>query len=96
MSKAYNFNVTVESAETSQTSTGTDQIKARVTFTQRGRQVTRTLLAQGKMAEAFADRLVEGGNTKVRALYDRMPTEDGGRGGEFLRVVADPAVRKAA
>ena len=93
--KAYNLDVNVQSVTTSTTTTGTPMLRAKVGLKLRGRDVTRTLIAQGKAFEAVKDAIVEGANTKVRALFARVQNEDGSEGGEFLTAVGLPLAKAA-
>lgn len=96
--RAYNLTVKqTTTAERSTTASGTNQVKFRAELTLRGKTRTRTVVAQGKAAEAINGLLRKGNSFAVRALFERAPSNDEGKqGGEFLSVVGLPEAKKAA
>lgn len=96
--KAYNVNVIqLTEAETGVNAAGTEKIKFRASMTLRGKEVERTVIAQGKAAAAIAEGLGVSTQQSLRVLFENAPdNEDGTPGGQFLTVVGRPAPRKAA
>lgn len=96
--KAYNFPITQLTAETrGQNAKGTDKITFRGKLTIAGREVERTVLAQGKAAALISDMVGQGNVLNLRVVFDRAPAnEDGKQGGEFLTVVDLPREKQAA
>ena len=96
-SKAYNFTVRqLTSAEKSVTASGTDQVKFRGKLTVGGREIERTIVAQGAAADLLKGKLRKGTDIDLRVMFSRAPSNDNGKGGEFLTVVALPKPKKAA
>ena len=88
--KAYNMTLNVVSVETPTNAKGDEYIRAKVTGNIRGEQRTRTLIAQGKAADAVRDILVVGEDAKVRVLFEKVVNDAGEEGGEFLVAVGVP------
>jgi len=89
--KAYNLSITpLTDVDTTPTSSGTAKTKFRGTFVQRGKTVERTIVAQGKSAALIEGMIAIGTPVALRCVFDRAPSNDNGRGGEFLSVVALP------
>lgn len=90
--KAYNFAIVpVAAAVKSTTSTGKNQIKFRGTLTMRGREIERTVVAQGAAADLIKGMIKKGKSVDLRCVINRAPAnEDGTKGGEYLSVVALP------
>lgn len=93
--RAYNLNLKVLSVAETVNSNGKPLIKSKVALTIRGRETTRTLMAQGAAADAVRAVLVEGQDAKVRCLFERVQNDNGEVGGEFLTAVGVP-LEKAA
>ncbi len=96
--KGYNLKITPKDGtiDTTPSAKGTAKIKFRGTFEQRGKQVERTVVAQGKAADAIAAIVVGGQEIGLRCLFDRAPaSEEGKKGGEFLTVLGIPLPPKA-
>ncbi len=94
---AYNFTVRqLTTAERSVISTGTDQVKFRGKLTVGGREIERTIVAQGDAAALLKGKLRKGQDIDLRVIFNRAPANDNGKGGEFLTVVALPKPKKAA
>jgi hypothetical protein len=95
--KAYNITVTpVATAERKKTSTGKDMIKFRASLEVRGRTVERTVIAQGNAAAQMKGLVRKGRAVAVRALFERAPANDAGKGGEYLAIVGLPRAKAAA
>lgn len=94
--KAYNIPMTVTSVETRTNTAGSDYLFAKVDATIRGEKRTRTLIAQGKAADAVRDALVPGQDTKIRVLFEAVTNDNGEEGGQFLVAVGMPLPPKAA
>lgn len=89
--KGYNIDVTVVSAiDTTPNSLGTSKLKFRGSFERSGKTFERTVIAQGKAADAVGESLKQGETTKLRILFDSVIGEDGKRGGEYLTVLGLP------
>jgi len=90
--KAYNVTVTqLNDASVGTNSNGKDKITFRAKGTIGGREVERTVVAQGAAAAIIADIIGKGNELKLRCLFSRAPAnEDGKKGGEFLTVVGLP------
>ena len=93
--RAYNMSVNVLSVTETVNANGKPLIKSKVGVKIRGRDTTRTLMAQGAAAEAVRAVLVEGQSAKVRCLFDRVENDNGEPGGEFLVAIGLP-LEKAA
>lgn len=93
--RAYNMTVQVLTVTETVNSNGKPMIKSKVGLKIRGRDTTRTLMAQGAAAEAVRAVLVEGQEAKVRCLFERVVNDNGEIGGEFLAAVGVP-LEKAA
>ena len=93
--RAYNMNVTVNEVSETTNSNGTPFIRAKVGVTIRGKAVVRTLVAQGKAANDVRAALVQGASSKIRCLFDNVPTEDGKEGGQFLTAIGMPTAKAA-
>jgi hypothetical protein len=93
----YNIKMTPVSApEASTIATGTAQVKFRAKMTLRGKEVERTVMAQGKSVE-FVEGVEVGNEVTLRCLFEEAPAaEEGKRGGQFLSVVGKPRAKKAA
>lgn len=88
--KAYNLTMTVDSVETPTDTNGKEFLRSKVTLQLRGKQRKRTLIAQGKAADAVRDVLVAGQEAKIRCLFDNVVNDAGEEGGEFLVAVGLP------
>lgn len=89
--KGYNIDVTVMSEiDTTPNAKGTAKLKFRGSFVRNGKTFERTVIAQGKAADAVAASLVQGETTKLRIIFDHVQLEDGKQGGEFLTVLGLP------
>ena len=90
--KAYNVKITPKSdIEVSANSNNTKKIKFRGQLMQRGKLVERTVVAQGKAADAIEAVLATGKEVGLRCLFSRAPANDEGkRGGEFLTAIGLP------
>ena len=95
--KAYNVTaLPLATAIKSVTSTGTDQIKFRASMTVGGREIERTVIAQGASAALIKGKIRKGTPIALRCVFERAPANDNGKGGEFLVVVGLPLAKKAA
>ena len=90
--KAYNVTVTqITEANVGTNSNDKSKITFRAKGTIGGREVERTVVAQGAAADLISDMLGMGNELKLRCLFSRAPAnEDGKKGGEFLTVVGLP------
>ena len=88
--RGYNLKVTPSAVEVKTDSRGKEFIKATVGLTIRGRDATRTLVAQGKAMDAIKDVLVVGSEASVRCLFQNYVNDDGEKGGEFLAAIGLP------
>lgn len=62
----------------------------------RGREIERTVVAQGAAADAIASMVKKGASLSLRCLFERAPAnEDGSQGGEYLTVVGLPRAAAA-
>lgn len=95
--KAYNLALTqLTTASKGKNSKGTEKITFRAKGTIGGREVERTVVAQGAAAELISGMVRKGATMDLRVLFDRAPAnEDGTRGGEFLTVVGLPRAKAA-
>ena len=87
--KGYNLKITPKGdVETTTTAVGKTKIKFRGTFSQRGKTIERTVVAQGKAAAAIASVIIPGQEVGLRCLFENAPAnEDGRKGGEYLAVL---------
>jgi hypothetical protein len=75
---------------------GTAKITFRAKLTVGGREIERTVVAQGAAAALISGKLRKGNELPLRVLFERAPAnEDGKRGGEFLTVVGEPRAKAA-
>ena len=90
--KGYNLKITPKGEiNTAPTSTGTKKIKFRATMQLRGQERERTVVAQGKAAEAIEGMIEAGKEVSLRVLFENMPAgEDGKKGAEYLTVLGIP------
>ena len=96
-SRGYNLTMNVESVTESTMANGNTMLRAKVQAKLRGEMRPRTLIAQGKAAEAVREVLVEGAEgAKIRCLIDHVTNDDGERGGEFLVAIGLPLPPKEA
>ena len=95
--RAYNVSVTqLTTASKAPAANGTDKITFRGSLTIKGQTRERTVVAQGKAAALIASNMRKGNVHDLRVLFERAPAnDDGGRGGEFLTVVALPRAKAA-
>ncbi len=96
--KGYNLSITPKDGtiDTTPTAAGTKKIKFRGTLTLRGKERERTVVAQGKAAEAIEGKIVAGEAISLRVLFDNAPSsEEGKKGAEFLTVLGIPLPPKA-
>lgn len=93
--RAYNLTMTATEISTKTDSAGKNFIKAKVGLTIRGRETTRTLIAQGKAMEAIKDTLVVGSEVKIRCLFSNADNDDGSKGGEYLTAIGLPREQAA-
>lgn len=95
--KAYNFVATpVGEIDTTPSASGKPKLRFRATVNIRGREVTRTVVAQGAAAEKLNGKVETGVAVGIRALIDHAPANDGAaRGGEYLTVVDLPRAKAA-
>ena len=88
--RAYNLKVTPTAVEVKTDSRGKEFIRASVALKIRGRDATRTLIAQGKAMAAVQNVLVVGEEASVRCLFTTVINDDGGKGGEYLSAIGLP------
>lgn len=88
--KGYNMNLKVLSVETPTNSKGEEYIRAKVEGKIRGEMRPRTLIAQGKAADAVRDILIAGEEAKVRVLFEKVVNDAGEEGGEYLVAIGVP------
>ena len=88
--RAYNLKVTPTAVEVKTDSRGKEFIRASVALKIRGRDATRTLIAQGKAMDAVQNVLVVGEEASVRCLFTTVTNDDGGKGGEYLSAIGLP------
>ena len=98
--KGYNIAITPKagSIDTTPAANGTRKTKFRGTLTIKGQQRERTVVAQGKAAEAIEGMIKDGESVSLRVLFSHMPSEEEGKtGAEYLTVLGVPQpARKAA
>ena len=95
--KAYNVVAhQLTAAEESTTASGKPSVKFRAKLTVGGREIERTVIAQGASAELLDGKLKQGEDISLRVLFKRAPANENGRGGEYLSVVALPKTKAAA
>ncbi len=90
--KAYNIAMTqLTTAKKATNANGKAKITFRGKALVRGREVERTVVAQGAAAEQLTGMLKKGAALNLRCLFERAPAnEDGSQGGEYLTVVGLP------
>ena len=90
--KAYNIAlVQTTAAKKATNANGKAKITFRAKTTMRGREIERTVVAQGAAAEQIAGMVKKGASLNLRCLFERAPAnEDGSQGGEYLTVVGLP------
>jgi hypothetical protein len=90
--KAYNVTVTqITDANVGKNSNDKSKVTFRAKGKIGGRDVERTVVAQGAAADLIMGKLGMGNELKLRVLFSRAPSnDDGQRGGEFLTVVGEP------
>ena len=90
--RAYNVALTqTTTASKGVNAKGTSKITFRAKGTVGGREIERTVVAQGAAAELIRGMVRKGAALNLRVLFDRAPAnEDGSKGGEYLSVVALP------
>lgn len=95
--KGYNISITpLGDIDTTPNAKGTAKIKFRGKFTTRGKDRERTVVAQGKAADAIRDVLVAGTPVALRVLFENAPSEEEGKkGGEYLSVLGLPLSKAA-
>lgn len=98
MARAYNLTLTQTTAAViGENSNGKMKITFKAKATVGGREIERTVLAQGAAADEIANDVGEvGTEVRLRVLFDHVPGEnDNERGGEFFSVVGKPLPPKA-
>lgn len=92
MNKAYNIVATqITAAKKAKNANGKAKITFRAKATVGGREIERTVIAQGAAADLLKGMLKKGAELPLRVLFERAPAnEDGTKGGEYLTVVALP------
>lgn len=95
--QAYNVVVAqLTTATKGKNAKGTSKITFRGKLTVGGREIERTVIAQGAAADLIASAVRKGTEHKLRVLFERAPAnEDGSKGGEFLTVVGLPREKTA-
>lgn len=94
--KAYTVTLTPKGEiDTTPSASGTQKLKFRATYTAQGQEKERTVLAQGKAAEAIANVIKVGEAVALRVMFDRAPGNDGKPGGEFVTVLGLPTAKAA-
>ena len=88
--RAYNLKVTPSAVEVKTDSRGKEFIRASVALKIRGRDATRTLIAQGKAMDAIQNVLVVGEEASIRCLFSNYMNDEGEKGGEYLSAVGLP------
>ena len=88
--RGYNLKVTPSAVEVKTDSRGKEFIRASVALKIRGRDATRTLIAQGKAMDAVQAVLVEGQEASIRCLFQNYLNDDGEKGGEYLTAIGLP------
>jgi hypothetical protein len=96
--RAYNIVATqLTTAKKGKNAKGTSKITFRAKATVGGREIERTVVAQGAAADLISGMVRKGSELKLRVLFERAPAnDDGSKGGEFLTVVGLPREKKAA
>jgi len=94
--KAYNIVATqLTTASRGKNANGKNKITFRAKATVAGREIERTVVAQGDAAELLTGKLRKGNTLPLRVLFERAPAnDDGSKGGEFLAVVGLPRERE--
>ena len=95
--KAYNVVLTqTTTANKGKNAKGTAKITFRAKGTVGGREIERTVVAQGAAADLIKGMVRKGAELSLRVLFERAPAnEDGSKGGEFLTVVGLPREKTA-
>jgi len=96
--KGYNLTLTpIGAIDTTPAANDTRKIRFRAKVTLQGKEKERTVIAQGKAADAVADMIKDGVPVSLRVLFSRAPSqEDGKQGGEYLTVLGIPLPKKKA
>lgn len=96
--RAYNIVATqLTTASKGVNAKGTEKITFRAKLTVAGREVERTIVAQGAAADLIKNIVRKGRQMKLRVLFETAPANDGAkRGGQFLTVVGLPREKQAA
>lgn len=95
--KAYNVvALQLTTAEKAVTSTGKDKLKFRAKLTVGGREIERTVVAQGAAAALLTGKLRKNREIALRVIFEKAPANENGKGGEYLTVVALPREKQAA
>ena len=95
--KAYNLAITqLNTASKAPNSKGTAKITFRGKVMLRGREVERTVVAQGAAADKISGMVRKGASLNLRCLISEAPgQEEGKKGGQFLTVVDLPRAKAA-
>ena len=95
--KAYNIVATPLAAATKGTNAnGKSKITFRAKATVGGREIERTVIAQGAAADKIENLIEVGKDVALRVLFERAPAnDDGSKGGEYLTVVDLPRAKAA-
>ena len=95
--RAYNLTLTqITTASKGKNAKGTPKITFRAKGTVGGREIERTVVAQGAAADLIKGMVRKGAELSLRVLFERAPAnEDGSKGGEFLTVVGLPRAKAA-
>lgn len=96
--KAYNVVASqLTSAVKAKNVNGKDKVTFRAKLTVGGREIERTVVAQGAAADLLKGKLRKGSDVALRVMFETAPANDGGkRGGQFLTVVGLPREKRAA
>lgn len=95
--KAYNIVATqLTAAKKGSNSKGTPKLTFRVKTSFGGREIERTVLAQGKSVDLLKGLTKKGAELKLRVIPARAPAnEDGSKGGEYFTLVDLPRAKAA-
>lgn len=95
--QAYNVGMTlVTGVKRGKNVNGTMKLNFRAKAKVRGREVERSVVAQGMAANEIRSIVKKGAEVTLRVLFERAPNNDDGTpGGEFFSVIGLPRAKKA-
>lgn len=94
--KGYNIPATPSAIEDKKDTRGAPYLKIRATVTIRGKQVERTIKAEGKARDALLPVLAVGTTTTIRGGFEKVAANEDGSRAEYIVAFGLPAEKKAA